>query len=83
MGSTDIAVRLRGSSCSFGAVIAVHPIDLDIPRGDFLAILGPSGCGNRPGLGYGPHIARSDHQRHRDAAHPAQRRLDLPRAARE
>ena len=45
MVSTDIAVRLRGLSRSFGAVTAVHPIDLDIPRGDFLAILGPSGCG--------------------------------------
>ena len=45
MSSTDIAVRLRGLSRSFGAVAAVHPIDLDIPRGDFLAILGPSGCG--------------------------------------
>jgi ABC-type Fe3+/spermidine/putrescine transport system ATPase subunit len=45
MTSTDIAVRLRGLSRSFGAVVAVHPIDLDIPRGDFLAILGPSGCG--------------------------------------
>jgi spermidine/putrescine transport system ATP-binding protein len=45
MASTDIAVRLRGLSRSFGALTAVHPIDLDIPRGDFLAILGPSGCG--------------------------------------
>ena len=45
MSSTDIAVRLRGLCRSFGAVAAVHPIDLDIPRGDFLAILGPSGCG--------------------------------------
>ena len=45
LAATDIAVRLRGLSRSFGAVTAVHPIDLDIPRGDFLAILGPSGCG--------------------------------------
>ena len=45
MGQADIAVRLRGLSRSFGAVTAVHAIDLDIPRGDFLAILGPSGCG--------------------------------------
>jgi ABC-type Fe3+/spermidine/putrescine transport system ATPase subunit len=45
MGASDIAVRLRGLCRSFGAVAAVHPIDLDIPRGDFLAILGPSGCG--------------------------------------
>ena len=43
--ASDIAVRLRGLSRSFGAVTAVHPLDLDIPRGDFLAILGPSGCG--------------------------------------
>ena len=45
MAAADIAVRLRGLTRSFGAVTAVHPIDLDIPRGDFLAILGPSGCG--------------------------------------
>jgi ABC-type Fe3+/spermidine/putrescine transport system ATPase subunit len=45
MIASDIAVRLRGLTRSFGAVTAVHPIDLDIPRGDFLAILGPSGCG--------------------------------------
>ena len=45
MIAADIAVRLRGLTRSFGAVTAVHPIDLDIPRGDFLAILGPSGCG--------------------------------------
>jgi ABC-type Fe3+/spermidine/putrescine transport system ATPase subunit len=45
MIASDIAVRLRGLARSFGAVTAVHPVDLDIPRGDFLAILGPSGCG--------------------------------------
>jgi spermidine/putrescine transport system ATP-binding protein len=45
MVTSDIAVRLRGLARNFGAVAAVHPIDLDIPRGDFLAILGPSGCG--------------------------------------
>src|SRR5262245_55650355 len=41
----DIAGRVRGLSRSYGALTAVHPIDLDIARGDFLAILGPSGCG--------------------------------------
>jgi ABC-type Fe3+/spermidine/putrescine transport system ATPase subunit len=45
MVASDIAVRLRGLTRKFGAVTAVHPIDLDILRGDFLAILGPSGCG--------------------------------------
>jgi spermidine/putrescine ABC transporter ATP-binding subunit len=29
----------------FGDVAAVHPLSLEIRRGDFLAILGPSGCG--------------------------------------
>ena len=38
-------VKLRGLSKSFGAMVAVHPLDLDIEQGDFLAILGPSGCG--------------------------------------
>ncbi|HWA50534.1 MAG TPA: ABC transporter ATP-binding protein [Dongiaceae bacterium] len=45
MAAPDIAVRLRGLSRVYGAITAVHPLDLDIPRGDFLAILGPSGCG--------------------------------------
>lgn len=38
-------VRLIGVSKAFGQVVAVHPLDLDIYRGDFIAILGPSGCG--------------------------------------
>jgi spermidine/putrescine transport system ATP-binding protein len=45
MAGSEIAVRVRGLSRSYGALTAVHPIDLDIARGDFLAILGPSGCG--------------------------------------
>jgi spermidine/putrescine transport system ATP-binding protein len=45
MAESDIAVRVRGLSRRYGALTAVHPIDLDIARGDFLAILGPSGCG--------------------------------------
>ncbi len=38
-------VRLRNLSRSFGPVMAVRPLDLDIESGDFFAILGPSGCG--------------------------------------
>ena len=45
MADLDLAVRLRGLGRIYGKVTAVHPLDLDIPRGDFLAILGPSGCG--------------------------------------
>ena len=36
---------MRGLSKSFGAVKAVHELNLDIERGELLAVLGPSGCG--------------------------------------
>ena len=39
------AVEFAGISKSFGSVAALHPIDLDIPQGQFLTLLGPSGSG--------------------------------------
>ena len=38
-------VSLEDVSRKFGPVTAVHPLSMEIQRGDFLAILGPSGCG--------------------------------------
>jgi iron(III) transport system ATP-binding protein len=38
-------VRIRGLSKSFGSVHAVRALDLDIERGELMAVLGPSGCG--------------------------------------
>jgi len=38
-------VRLRGVSKSFGPVHAVQDVDLDLGRGELVAVLGPSGCG--------------------------------------
>jgi iron(III) transport system ATP-binding protein len=38
-------VRLRGVSKSFGPVHAVQEVDLDLERGELVAVLGPSGCG--------------------------------------
>jgi len=38
-------VEFAGISKSFGSVAALHPIDLDIPQGQFLTLLGPSGSG--------------------------------------
>ena len=38
-------VRMRGLSKSFGSVRAVRELNLDIERGELLAVLGPSGCG--------------------------------------
>jgi len=38
-------VVLRGVTKTFGPVIAVDNLTLEIPRGIFLSLLGPSGCG--------------------------------------
>jgi iron(III) transport system ATP-binding protein len=45
VGPTDAAVRLRGLRKTFGALVAVDRVDLEIERGETLALLGPSGCG--------------------------------------
>jgi iron(III) transport system ATP-binding protein len=38
-------VRVRGLSKAFGAVEAVRELNLEIERGELMAVLGPSGCG--------------------------------------
>ncbi len=43
--SQDPGLRLRGLRKSFGDVIAVDGLDLDVPEGAICALLGPSGCG--------------------------------------
>ena len=42
---TQSAVRLRGVTKVFDDVVAVDDVDLDIPAGEFFAMLGPSGSG--------------------------------------
>ena len=39
------ALRLKGIAKRFGTFAAVRPTDMEIPSGEFFAILGPSGCG--------------------------------------
>ncbi len=39
------AVRLQGVGRSYGPVAAVRDVDLEVGRGEVLALLGPSGCG--------------------------------------
>jgi spermidine/putrescine transport system ATP-binding protein len=41
----DVDVRLVQVTKSFGDVIAVDRIDLDVVDGEFFSLLGPSGCG--------------------------------------
>jgi putative spermidine/putrescine transport system ATP-binding protein/spermidine/putrescine transport system ATP-binding protein len=38
-------VVLRNVTKTFGSVVAVNDLTLEIPRGLFLSLLGPSGCG--------------------------------------
>jgi putative spermidine/putrescine transport system ATP-binding protein len=38
-------VRLRSVRKTFGDIVAVRGIDLEIPAGSFVTLLGPSGCG--------------------------------------
>ena len=39
------SVRLERVAKSYGSVVAVRELDLDIERGEFFTLLGPSGCG--------------------------------------
>jgi sulfonate transport system ATP-binding protein len=42
---SDVAVRLRGVSKAFGSNVVLDGIDLEIRRGEFFCLLGPSGTG--------------------------------------
>lgn len=39
------SVSLRNVSRTFGEHVALHPMNLEIPAGEFVSLLGPSGCG--------------------------------------
>jgi multiple sugar transport system ATP-binding protein len=43
-------LRYQQVSKSFGSTVALHPLDLDVADGCFLAMLGPSGCGKTTAL---------------------------------
>ncbi|MCC8967470.1 ABC transporter ATP-binding protein [Bradyrhizobium sp. Pear76] len=44
-GHTAHAIALKGLSKMFGPVMALHPINLSVEKGEFLTLLGPSGSG--------------------------------------
>ena len=43
--AAGVAVRLRGVRRTFGDVVAIERLDLDIAEGEFFTLLGPSGSG--------------------------------------
>ncbi len=38
-------LSLQQITCTFGPVVAVDHLDLEIAPGEFVSLLGPSGCG--------------------------------------
>jgi spermidine/putrescine transport system ATP-binding protein len=47
---SDADIAFRGVSKTYGDVIAVDRVDLEIPKGAFVSLLGPSGCGKTTSL---------------------------------
>jgi spermidine/putrescine transport system ATP-binding protein len=47
---TQIDIAFRGVSKTYGEVVAVDRVDLEILRGAFVSLLGPSGCGKTTSL---------------------------------
>lgn len=43
--SPEVAVSLQRLTLAYGSTVAVPELDLDIHRGELIALLGPSGCG--------------------------------------
>src|SRR4051794_19466367 len=44
-GEPKPAIRIRGLRKTFGGLVAMDDISLEIRRGEFFMIVGPSGCG--------------------------------------
>ena len=41
----QLALQMKGITKTFGSVVANQNVDLDVYRGEILAILGETGCG--------------------------------------
>lgn len=60
MPDDQIALRLRGLTKRFGAMVAVDRLDLDVPRGSFFGLVGPNGAGKTTTLSMATGLLRPD-----------------------
>jgi len=60
MEHPTVALRLQQVRKTYGAFVALHALDLDVPPGEFLAVLGPSGSGKSTVLSLIAGLARPD-----------------------
>ncbi|MEW2504889.1 MULTISPECIES: ABC transporter ATP-binding protein [unclassified Amycolatopsis] len=75
---TPAAVRARGITKSFGEVIALDEIDLDIAPGQIHGVAGPNGAGKTTLLGLFLGLAVADEGRLEILGSPVGRTLDAP-----
>jgi NitT/TauT family transport system ATP-binding protein len=45
MASVGAAIELRGIALHYGSFVAVEGVDFEVPAGQFVALVGPTGCG--------------------------------------
>src|SRR4051794_36334443 len=76
--SEGLAVRARGISKSFGEVIALDGVDLDIAEGEVHGLVGPNGAGKTTLLGLLLGLAQADEGELEILGTPVRRTLALP-----
>ncbi|MEU4673737.1 ATP-binding cassette domain-containing protein [Amycolatopsis sp. NPDC023774] len=75
---TPLAVRARGITKSFGEVVALDEIDLDVAQGQIHGVAGPNGAGKTTLLGLLLGLAVADEGRLEILDSPVGRTLDAP-----
>jgi ABC-2 type transport system ATP-binding protein len=73
-----LAVRARGISKSFGEVVALQGVDLDVAEGEVHGLVGPNGAGKTTLLGLLLGLARADDGDLEILGSPVRRTLALP-----
>src|SRR3954451_10158659 len=73
-----LAIRARGITKSFGDVVALDGIDLDVTQGQIHGLVGPNGAGKTTLLGLLLGLAVADSGRLEVLGTPVGRALDAP-----